>query len=68
MSFSLGFKKSNESSIILFLILFGILFQIFSALAVIQTKYPGFRHNDMKANNVLIQKIESRNIIRIGKK
>ena len=38
-----------------------ILFQLFSALAVIQTKYPGFRHNDMKANNILIQKIESRN-------
>ena len=38
-----------------------IIFQIFSALAVIQTKYPGFRHNDLKANNILIQKIESRN-------
>ncbi len=38
-----------------------ILFQIFSSLAVIQNKYPGFRHNDMKANNILIQKIESRN-------
>lgn len=38
-----------------------IFFQILSALAVIQTKYPGFRHNDLKANNVLIQKIESRN-------
>ena len=38
-----------------------ILFQLFSALAVIQNKYPGFRHNDMKANNILIQKIESRN-------
>ncbi len=38
-----------------------ILFQIISALAVIQEKYPGFRHNDLKANNILIQKIESRN-------
>jgi serine/threonine protein kinase len=38
-----------------------IIFQIFSALSVIQTKYPGFRHNDLKANNILIQNIESRN-------
>tara|TARA_B100000902_G_scaffold389200_1_gene435971 strand:+ start:4225 stop:5391 length:1167 start_codon:yes stop_codon:yes gene_type:complete len=38
-----------------------ILFQIISALAVIQAKYPGFRHNDLKANNILIQNIESRN-------
>jgi serine/threonine protein kinase len=38
-----------------------ILFQIISALVVIQEKYPGFRHNDLKANNILIQKIESRN-------
>ena len=38
-----------------------ILFQIISALAVIQAKYPGFRHNDLKANNILIQKIAGRN-------
>ena len=38
-----------------------IFFQILSALSVIQTKYPGFRHNDLKANNILIQKIGSRN-------
>ena len=38
-----------------------ILFQIISVLAVIQAKYPGFRHNDLKANNVLIQNIEARN-------
>lgn len=37
------------------------LFQIISALAVIQSKYPGFRHNDLKANNILLQNIESRN-------
>lgn len=37
------------------------LFQIVSALAVIQSKYPGFRHNDLKANNILLQSIESRN-------
>jgi len=31
-----------------------IFFQILSVLAIIQTKYPSFRHNDMKANNILI--------------
>lgn len=34
-----------------------IFFQILSVLAVIQNKYPGFRHNDMKANNILVQLI-----------
>ena len=34
-----------------------LLFQILSVLAIIQNKYPAFRHNDMKANNILIQKI-----------
>jgi len=34
-----------------------IFFQIISTLAVIQYKYPAFRHNDMKANNILVQKI-----------
>ena len=38
-----------------------VLFQILSVLAVIQAKYPGFRHNDLKANNILIQNIEARN-------
>jgi hypothetical protein len=32
-------------------------FQIISVLAIIQSKYPAFRHNDMKANNILVQKI-----------
>ena len=35
-----------------------IFFQIFSVLAVIHAKYPGFRHNDMKANNILIYKVD----------
>jgi serine/threonine protein kinase len=35
-----------------------IFFQILSALAVIHNKYPGFRHNDMKANNILVHKID----------
>jgi serine/threonine protein kinase len=33
-------------------------FQILSVLAVIQSKYPKFRHNDFKANNILISKTE----------
>lgn len=33
------------------------IFQILSILAIIQSKYPAFRHNDMKANNILIQKV-----------
>ncbi len=36
-----------------------IFFQVLSVLAVIQSKYPSFRHNDLKANNVLVQKITS---------
>ena len=34
-----------------------IFFQILSVLVVIQTKYPNFRHNDLKANNILIHNI-----------
>ena len=37
-----------------------IFFQILSVLAIIQAKYPTFRHNDLKANNILIQKISQR--------
>ena len=37
-----------------------IFFQLISVLCVIQNKYPGFRHNDLKANNILVQKIDSR--------
>jgi serine/threonine protein kinase len=37
-----------------------IFFQIISVLAVIQHKYPSFRHNDLKANNVLLHKIDSK--------
>ena len=33
-------------------------FQIISTLAVIQSKFPAFRHNDMKANNILVHKID----------
>lgn len=37
-----------------------IFFQILSVLAIIQNKYPGFRHNDLKANNILMHKIDTR--------
>jgi len=36
-----------------------IFFQIISTLAVIHSVYPAFRHNDLKANNILVQKISS---------
>jgi serine/threonine protein kinase len=35
-----------------------IFFQFLSVLAIIQDKYPAFRHNDLKANNLLVQAIE----------
>jgi serine/threonine protein kinase len=31
-----------------------LFFQIISVLATIQNKYPSFRHNDLKANNILV--------------
>ena len=34
-----------------------VFFQILSVLAIIHSKYPSFRHNDMKANNILIQNV-----------
>jgi hypothetical protein len=34
-----------------------ILFQIISTIAVIQSKYPSFRHNNLKCNNIFIEKI-----------
>jgi hypothetical protein len=38
-----------------------IFFQIISVLAIIQYKYPSFRHNDFKANNVLIHNVLNKN-------
>ncbi len=38
-----------------------IFFQILSVLAVIQKKYPSFRHNDLKPNNILVQLSEVNN-------
>ena len=34
-------------------------FQLVSTLAVILRRYPAFRHNDLKANNVLVHRIEA---------
>lgn len=34
-----------------------LFFQFLSVLAIIQTKYPSFRHNDLKANNLLVNEI-----------
>jgi serine/threonine protein kinase len=34
-----------------------IFFQIISVLAIIQYTFPSFRHNDMKANNILLHEI-----------
>ena len=36
-----------------------IFFQIISTLAIIQNKYPSFRHNDLKANNILLEQNKS---------
>jgi hypothetical protein len=36
-------------------------FQILSVLAIIQFKYPSFRHNDLKANNILVHKLPKDN-------
>lgn len=35
-----------------------IFFQILSTLATIQEKYPSFRHNDLKFNNILLSKTD----------
>ena len=39
-----------------------LFFQILSVLAIIQAKYPNFRHNDLKANNLLVNKIGTTNM------
>lgn len=36
-----------------------IFFQLLSVLAVIQNKFKTFRHNDLKANNILLEKIDT---------
>lgn len=34
-----------------------LFFQFLSVLAIVQAKYPSFRHNDLKANNLLVNEI-----------
>ena len=55
----LDFIRNNyrEFNLLFWKVLF---FQLLSALAVIQSKYPSFRHNDLKANNVLIHKVKKK--------
>lgn len=45
-------------------------FQLLSVLAVIQSRFPSFRHNDLKANNILLHKTKKicRNSYIINKK
>ena len=47
-------KNYNNFTLIHWKVFF---FQIISTLAVIQSKFPSFRHNDLKANNILVTKI-----------
>ena len=51
-------KYYNEMSAIQWKVIF---FQVLSVLAVIQSKYPSFRHNDLKANNILVHKTAKKN-------
>lgn len=45
-------------------------FQLLSVLAIIQSRFPNFRHNDLKANNILLHKTKKicRNSYIINKK
>ena len=38
-----------------------IIFQLLFTLALVHEKYPSFRHNDMKANNILVQLTDTQN-------
>ena len=49
-------KKYNSLKVKEWRVLF---FQILSVLAVIQSKYPNFKHNDLKANNILIYNLNN---------
>ncbi len=47
-------SKAEDLSTIQWKVIF---FQILSVISVIQLRFPDFRHNDLKANNILIQNI-----------
>lgn len=57
LSFIRRHYKDKEFTLRKWKVLF---FQIISVLAVIQHKYPSFRHNDLKANNILLHKIKDK--------
>lgn len=46
-----GFKSVNNESIR------GTVFQVLYTLAALQKNFPGFRHNDLSTNNVLVKKL-----------
>jgi hypothetical protein len=50
-------KNYKEFTPLVWKVLF---FQFISVLAVIQSKFPSFRHNDLKANNILVHKVSQR--------
>lgn len=37
-----------------------VIFQLLFTLALIHEKFPAFRHNDMKANNILVEKTDNK--------
>lgn len=45
-----------------------LLFQIIWTLAAIQKHFPGFRHNDLSCNNILMEQAQSINIYHLGEK
>jgi len=51
----LQYIKNNQLN---FLEIKSILFQLLYTLAIIQNKYPSFKHNDLKTNNILITVVE----------
>ena len=54
-------KNANSMTLIEWKV---ILFQIISTLALIQHIYPAFRHNDLKANNILLSSVDNPNPIK----
>jgi hypothetical protein len=40
-----------------------MVFQVLYTLAALQKRYPGFRHNDLSTNNVLVKKLRNRPLL-----
>jgi hypothetical protein len=51
-------KKHHDNQLFTLLHWKVFLFQIVSTLAIIQSKYPSFRHNNFKVNEILVTKIQ----------